>query len=110
MYRIAIEDVLGLKRVGDSLQLSPCIPPSWTEFQVTYHYGKSELALEFENPNGVPTGIRRIELDGRELPGATIALVDDGRRHRARVVMGQAGVGAERVRDPWSASQARSAE
>jgi hypothetical protein len=58
----------------------------------------------------VATGVRRIELDGRELPGGSIALVDDGRRHRARVVMGQAGSGAERARDPWSASQARSAE
>ncbi|HXK20160.1 MAG TPA: protein ndvB, partial [Polyangiaceae bacterium] len=88
MYRIAIENMLGLQRRGDSLELQPCIPPSWGELEVTYRYGKSELQLSFENPRRVSSGIERIELDGRELPDTALPLVDDGRRHRARIVLG----------------------
>jgi cellobiose phosphorylase len=89
MYRIAIENILGLKRRANALHVSPCVPPSWTEFEVTYRYGHSELTLAFDNSGGVPTGVRSIELDGRTLDDSVIPLVDDGRRHRARVVMGE---------------------
>jgi cyclic beta-1,2-glucan synthetase len=98
MYRIALENILGLKRRGETLEIAPCVPPGWQRFEVVYRYGKSELLLVFENPDGVPTGVRRIELDGRDLPAESVALVDDGRRHRVRVLMGQASAGLERAR------------
>jgi cyclic beta-1,2-glucan synthetase len=110
MYRIAVEHILGLQRQGSSLQVSPCVPPGWAQFEVTYRYGESELLLAFENPNGVPTGVRRIELDGRELTGNGVPLVDDGKRHRVRVVMGPAGAGVERTRPAPPADHAHGAE
>jgi cellobiose phosphorylase len=98
MYRIAVENVLGLTRQGSTLQVAPCVPPSWTEFQVTYRYAGSELLLAFENPEGVATGVQRIELDGVVLDTPHIPLTDDGRRHRVRVVMGEASSSLERPR------------
>ncbi len=93
MYRIAVENMLGLKRLGDTLEISPCVSPDWKEFAATYRYGQSELTLSFQNPDGATTGVQRIELDGQELPHASVALVDDGRRHRVLVVMGRAHSG-----------------
>lgn len=90
MYRIAIENMLGLVRRGDELHVAPCVDPSWTSFEVTYRYGQSELLIAFENLSGVPSGVRNVELDGQSLPGTTIPLRDDGRRHRARVVLAEA--------------------
>ncbi|HYP89484.1 MAG TPA: hypothetical protein VEQ59_15055, partial [Polyangiaceae bacterium] len=110
MYRIAVEHILGLQRRGAALEVSPCVPSSWTEFEVTYRHGKSELRLRFENPDGVATGVRRIELDGRELPSPSIQLVDDGQAHEVRVVMGQPISGAERARRPSSESHVHGAE
>jgi cellobiose phosphorylase len=98
MYRIAVEHVLGLTRQGSELLVAPCVPPSWTEFQVTYRYGGSELSLSFENPEGVPSGVRRIELDGTVLPAARIPLNDDGKRHRVRVVLGETSSALQRAR------------
>ncbi len=103
MYRIAVEHILGLTRRGDVLHVAPCVPPSWTEFQVTYRYGRSELLLQFQNQSGVATGVRRIELDGRELAELTLPLEDDGQRHRALVVMGE----ADAARKPGHAHQER---
>jgi cyclic beta-1,2-glucan synthetase len=89
MYRIAVENILGLRREGAELYVTPCVPPSWSSFKVTYRYGRSELSLSFENPSGVSTGVKAIEVDGQAVPDGAIPLVDDGRRHRVRVLMGQ---------------------
>jgi cyclic beta-1,2-glucan synthetase len=110
MYRIAVENMLGLQRRASSLEVMPCVPPSWTKFEVTYRYGKSELKLTFENAEGVTTGVRRIELDGRELPSTLVPLEDDGRSHDVRVVMGQASSGADRVRLTGETTHAHGAE
>jgi len=111
MYRIAVENMLGLQRRGDSLHVSPCIPPSWTEHEVTYRYGQSELQLHFENPRGVSGGVLRLELDGRALPDSVLPLVDDGRRHRARIVLGAADVGDQpRPSSPIASDHAHDAE
>ncbi len=100
MYRIAVEDILGLQRRGDTLEIAPCVPADWNDFSVTYRYGKSELTLVFQNPEGVATGVKRIELDGREQPDQRVGLVDDGRRHRVLIVMG-------RARSDWGGVAAR---
>jgi cyclic beta-1,2-glucan synthetase len=109
MYRTAVENMLGLKRQGDTLEISPCVPPNWRDFTVTYRYGKSELNVVFQNPDGVATGVQRIELDDREQPGLQLTLVDDGRRHRALVVMGRARA-ASSLREGSPITHARSAE
>jgi cellobiose phosphorylase len=110
MYRIAVENMLGLRREGERLRVNPCIPPSWTEFRVTYRYGKSELLLSYDNPSGVATGVRRIELDGQVLTEGTIPLVDDGRRHRVHVLMGESGAAADRGSSRSVDQHAHSAE
>jgi len=93
-YRIAVENVLGLRRTKDRLLIAPCLPSSWTTLRVTYRHGGSELRIAFENPHGVATGVARAELDGRVLPDASVPLVDDGRHHTVRIVMGEAPAGA----------------
>ena len=93
MYRIAVESILGLRRRGASLCIAPCVPMSWSNFEVSYRYGTSELHLSFDNSAGVATGVRSVELDGHHLPDGLVPLVDDGRRHEVRVVMGEREVG-----------------
>jgi cyclic beta-1,2-glucan synthetase len=107
MYRIAIEGMLGLRRQGDTLRIAPCIPPHWKEFRVSYRYGKSELSVVFENPDGATTGVRRIELDSSEVTDGTVPLVDDGRRHSVRVLMGGVGEGAGRSHPPSADAHAQ---
>jgi cyclic beta-1,2-glucan synthetase len=109
MYRIAIEGILGLQRRGNALVIAPCVPPEWTEFQVTYRYDTSELQINFENPGGASTGVRSVELDGRRLPDARVPLVDDRRTHRVRVLMDGKSDGAERLPGRLSENHAHGA-
>lgn len=88
MYRLGIEAILGIVRVGKSLQVNPCIPRTWMGYKAGYCFGNTQYNIQVENQNGVNRGIQQILLDGNPLPGCLIPLVDDGQIHAVRVIMG----------------------
>jgi cyclic beta-1,2-glucan synthetase len=88
MARLGLEAMLGLRRAGDALHVAPCIPRDWSDYQITYRFGDSVYRIRVENPHRVSSGVVRVVLDGEDLPEGAIPLVDDGREHLARVVMG----------------------
>jgi cyclic beta-1,2-glucan synthetase len=90
MYRIVVEDLLGLKRRGDRLLVEPCVPGAWQRFEVTYRYGKSVLHIVIENPSDVSSAGKRVEVDGRAVPDGAIPLIDDGKQREVRVSLGEA--------------------
>jgi cyclic beta-1,2-glucan synthetase len=107
MYRLGLEAILGIVKVGDSLEINPCIPRTWPGFKVDYRFGNSHYKIEvlqvprgsigampepgnIENLDGVNRGIRQITVNGIPLPDNRIPLTDDGHQHEVRVLMGSA--------------------
>jgi len=88
MYRLGIEAILGITRVGNALKFNPCIPRDWKGFKVDYRFGNTHYKISVKNPNGVNRGIQQVLLDGVQLSDGLIPLVDDGLQHEVRVVMG----------------------
>lgn len=88
MYRLGLEAILGVRRVGRALRIEPCIPKRWSGYEVTYRDGATVYHICVENPDGVNRGVRQVTLDGKVLPDAEIPLAGDGQRHEVRVVMG----------------------
>ena len=41
MYRLGVEGILGVHRVGNALQIDPCIPKDWSRYALTYREGKT---------------------------------------------------------------------
>lgn len=90
MYRVGLESILGFRVRGATIVLDPCIPRSWPSFWITYRHGGAHYAIEVEKPRGVCRGVASIELDGLAAASvdAPIPLIDDGKLHRVRVVLG----------------------
>jgi cyclic beta-1,2-glucan synthetase len=88
MYRLGLEAILGLRRVGDALRIRPCIPKDWSGYELTYRDGETSYFIRVENPDGVNRGVKRITLDGEVLSGEDVPLQDDGREHDVHVLMG----------------------
>jgi len=88
MYRLGVERILGLRRMGAALQIDPCIPANWPGYRVEYRFGSSVCSIDVRNPDGVSRGVREVELDGAKLPDGRIPLIDDGQTHRVQVRMG----------------------
>jgi len=87
-WRVITEAVLGVERRGHTLTVNPCIPAKWGDFEVVYRFGRSRHVIKVENPAGVETGVKEMFLDGAAVTGGEVELVDDGRDHTIRVVMG----------------------
>ncbi|HEX9893318.1 MAG TPA: glucoamylase family protein [Gemmatimonadales bacterium] len=85
IYRSVVEGLLGIRRLGDSLVLDPCLPAGWPEVRVTYRYGSSRYHIRIENRNGGGRGVRSVVLDGAVLTEARLPLVDDGAEHQVEV-------------------------
>lgn len=94
LYRAGLESILGFQLRGDRLRIEPCIPRHWPRFELSYRYrgGQDRVttyAIELENPDRVCHGVVAVEMDDGPLdPNAAVALLDDGKTHRLRVVLG----------------------
>jgi cyclic beta-1,2-glucan synthetase len=88
MYRLGLEAILGLTRVGESLHIAPCIPKDWPGYEIQYQHGETRYRISVQNPSGVNQGVKRVLLDGEVLPGADIPLLRDAGTHHVQVEMG----------------------
>jgi cyclic beta-1,2-glucan glucanotransferase len=90
LHRAGVEAILGLRLQGAFLLLAPCIPKAWPRFEIVFKYRSARYEIAAENPHGVSCGVAGAELDGKALPaGPTrVPLVDDGRVHKVRVILG----------------------
>jgi cellobiose phosphorylase len=87
MYRLIVESLLGLQLDVDKLRIMPCIPASWTKFQIHYRYRETFYHITIDNDGDVAAGCR-IRLDGTESSNGFIPLVDDRRDHRIEIKLG----------------------
>lgn len=88
MYRVGIEHILGVKKRGEYLVIDPCIPKGWCGYTVTYKHGGTTYGIDIQNPQGVSQGIKKVTVDGQEVPELKIPLEQDGRHHKVEVLMG----------------------
>ncbi len=96
MYRVAVEDILGVRREGgDRLRVRPCIPDEWPGYTLAWSVpdGKgTSLELRVRNPHGRAAAVTRATLDGAAVPveggEALLALPSDGAHHGLEIELG----------------------
>ncbi len=89
MYRLGIEAILGLRRRGDTLRLTPCIPTDWPGYTLTYRFGTTTYAIQAENDPNLSRGEQQMTLNGEVVADGVIPLRDDGRLHEIHCRIGQ---------------------
>ncbi|MDQ1728545.1 MAG: cyclic beta,2-glucan synthetase [Pyrinomonadaceae bacterium] len=89
MYRAGLESILGFKLHGARLQIDPCVPRWWHDFEITYRRGRTTYNIKVENPLAFSRGVASVELDGALQAGNEVPLSDDGQTHVVRVVLGE---------------------
>jgi cyclic beta-1,2-glucan glucanotransferase len=89
MYRAGLESILGLRRLGDTFVVDPCIPTSWREYGITWKYLDSRYEITVSNPNRRCRGVATATVDGVCVDAAAIPLVNDHRTHDVQIVLGE---------------------
>jgi cyclic beta-1,2-glucan synthetase len=88
MYQAAVEALLGLRRVGATVRLHPCIPTVWPEYSVRWTIGRTRYRFVVSNPDHFSHGVSRVTLDGADVDADAIPIADDGRDHQVHAVIG----------------------
>lgn len=81
MYRLLIETLLGVNLEGDQLRLTPRLPKTWKSYKIHYRYRQTVYHITITRQAVRAEEANRLFLDGKELAGPTIPLVDDRRKH-----------------------------
>ncbi|MCC7144866.1 MAG: hypothetical protein IT443_00315 [Phycisphaeraceae bacterium] len=95
MYRLLVEDLLGLRLEVDTLTFTPLLPAEWNEYTLHYRYRNTFYHIQVVKQSQGATEVQRVVLDNVEQQDRSIHLVDDGSEHSAVVEMGDL---PERVR------------
>ncbi|HZY79495.1 MAG TPA: glycosyl hydrolase family 65 protein, partial [Cyclobacteriaceae bacterium] len=76
MYQLVIESFLGLRRNGNVIWFEPCVPYEWQSFSIRYRYMDTWYNIRvYQQTDTVVT------LDGNEMDGNKITLVNDKQVH-----------------------------
>jgi cyclic beta-1,2-glucan synthetase len=90
MYRAGVESILGLRRRRETFIIDPCIPASWGEYHVTWRFRDSRYEITVLNPAHRCRGVATACVDGGPVDAGAIPLINDGRTHDVRIVLGDA--------------------
>jgi len=83
MYRAGIEGILGLRREGDMLVVSPCLPANWPELAATLNVAGTQYEITVHNRAINPEVSHSAMLDGFALTseGGQLRVPLDGGTH-----------------------------
>jgi cellobiose phosphorylase len=90
MYRVGYDHILGIRPDYGGLVVDPVIPGEWPGFRAERVFRGVRYLVEVRNPDGVESGVRSIEVDGRPVEGGVVAPRPAGSVCRVTVTMGEA--------------------
>jgi cyclic beta-1,2-glucan synthetase len=92
MYQAGLEAMLGFRKQGNLLLLSPCIPVAWPAYEISFRFASSRYEIRVRNPDSVSSGVVLALLDGVPLAttgSISVPLADDGATHSLAITLGR---------------------
>ena len=81
MYRLLLETLLGANPEGNQLRLAPHMPKAWKTSKIHYRYRQTVYHITITRLIADSTDDMSLSLDGQELSGKTIPLINDSQEH-----------------------------
>jgi cellobiose phosphorylase len=79
--------ILGIRPDYNGLIVDPCIPSSWKEYTVRRKFRSASYHIKVINESGVCKGVKKMIVDGKEIQGNTIPLMDQSQEHQVEVYL-----------------------
>jgi cyclic beta-1,2-glucan synthetase len=79
MYRLLVETLLGVHLEGENLRLTPRLPDAWDTYKIHYRYHQTVYHITISRTAESDF----LTLDGQEIPGLLLPLIDDQKEHYA---------------------------
>ena len=85
-YYAITQFILGIKPAYNGLEINPCIPSEWKQYNVKRKFRGANYDITIYNPNGVCKGVKSITVDGQNIEGQVVSHATGN--HKVEVVMG----------------------
>ena len=85
-YYAITQFILGIKPAYNGLEINPCIPSEWKQYNVKRKFRGANYDITIYNPNGVCKGVKSITVDGQDIEGQVVSHATGN--HKVEVVMG----------------------
>ena len=85
-YYAITQFILGIKPAYNGLEINPCIPSEWKQYNVKRKFRGANYDITIYNPNGVCKGVKSITVDGQAIEGQVVPHTIGN--HKVEVVMG----------------------
>ena len=86
-YYTITQFILGIQPQYKGLKIDPCIPKEWNGFEVSRKFRGAEYKIKISNPNHVSKGIKKITVNGKEIQGNVIPILNPGSMNNIEAVM-----------------------
>jgi cellobiose phosphorylase len=80
--------ILGISPTHKGLQVNPCVPGDFGDFEITRTFREGTYHIRIQNPDHVEKGIRSMTVDGISVDGNVIPYVPGKSSYKVTVVMG----------------------
>ena len=87
-YYAITQFILGIKPDYAGLEIDPCIPKEWDCFEITRKFRGSTYRILVRNPEHVNKGVKQIMVDGEEIEGQVVPIMEPDRTYEVEVLMG----------------------
>ncbi len=87
-YAAITQHILGIRPALQGMLIDPCIPTKWDGFKVNRKFRGYTLKIEVKNPNHVSKGVAQITIDGKEIDGNLIPVLEKGKTYDVIVTLG----------------------
>ncbi len=87
-YTAVTKYILGIRPAYNGLEIDPCIPSDWKEFEVARKWRGAVYNIKVKNPSGVEKGVQSITLNGNKVD-KIVPIQKKGSVNEIEVIMGQ---------------------
>lgn len=77
LYRVGIENILGLRLRAAEFIVDPCIPSAWDNYSLEYTVRGVHYSITVNNPDHVESGVKEVRVDGKPLKGLAIPILPE---------------------------------
>jgi cellobiose phosphorylase len=87
-YQAATQYILGVRAEYEGLRIDPCIPANWEGFTFDRRSRGADYSIQVYNPARVCKGVKRMLVNGAEVPGSLIPYQPRGTHNKIEVWLG----------------------
>lgn len=80
--------ILGIQPQYGGLGINPCVPSGFGDFKITRKFRGADYMIEIQNPDNVEKGVKKLIVDGKEVPGCVVPFAEGKKEYHVTVVMG----------------------